>query len=342
MSKLKGFFDKFRKKDKKTDISDAASTPAAEESKGKTADEGACRSEDVALYDEAETATLREEFGVPAKNELSVMDDLSAKKKKGKKKDVAVSGISELAALLDEDEKKVRDDCLFSGVKKFTAKLGKVIVRYDVSDEELIKLAINSQTLGLKETAVSPAYIPAVARAVKRSKENMTVSSLVDFPFGENAFSAKIAGVRESVSAGVDEVTVFMPAMCLYKENKKQLAKDLKRLAKSYKNHAGVAFSAENLSEENILNAARAAEKAKLSHILFAFGECSEEDIKRKLAAVPKSGARLTLKVLGNVRTAGGAAKLFKMGAELVLTPFADEIGDELLKQFGIKSVKLI
>lgn len=276
------------------------------------------------------------------KNDKPEKEKASAKKKGGKGKKTERNDIAELAILLNEDEGKVRDDCLFSGIKKFTEKLGKVIVRYDLSDEELLRLAINSQTLGLKETAVSPAYIPSVARAVKRSKENMIVSALVDFPFGENAFSAKIAGVKESVSSGVDEVSVFMPAMSLYKENRKQLSKELKKIAATYKKHAGVAFSAENLSEENILAAARAAEKAGLNHVLFAFGESDEDSIKRKLSAVMKSGTALTLKVLGNVRTAEGAAKLFKMGAELVLTPYADEIGDELLKSFEIKSVKLI
>lgn len=292
----------------------------------------------------AEKKAEKKGENLPVKAETLPEDekDKNSKKKNGKNKAEETDDIRELAALLNEDEGKVRDDCLFSGIQKFTEKLGKVIVRYDISGDELLRLAINSQTLGLKETAVSPAYIPAVARAIKRSKENMTVSALVDFPFGENAFSAKIAGVKESVAAGVDEVSVFMPAMSLYKENKKQLAKDLKKIAKAYRKHAGVAFSAENLSEENILNAARAAEKAGLNHVLFAFGESDEEDIKRKLSAVMKSGTPLTLKVLGNVRTADGAAKLFKMGAELVLTPFADEIGDELLKRFAIKSVKLI
>lgn len=276
------------------------------------------------------------------KSDKPEKEKASAKKKGGKSKKTERNDIAELALLLNEDEGKVRDDCLFSGIKKFTEKLGKVIVRYDLSDEELLRLAINSQTLGLKETAVSPAYIPSVAKAVKRSKENMVVSALVDFPFGENAFSAKIAGVKESVSSGVDEVSVFMPAMSLYKENKKQLSKELKRIAAAYKKHAGVAFSAENLSEESILAAAKAAEKAGLNHVLFAFGESDEDSIKRKLSAVMKSGTALTLKVLGNVRTAEGAAKLFRMGAELVLTPYADEIGDELLKSFEIKSVKLI
>ncbi len=292
----------------------------------------------------AEKKAEKKGENLPVKAETLPEDekDKNSKKKNGKNKTEETDDIRELAALLNEDEGKVRDDCLFSGIQKFTEKLGKVIVRYDISGDELLRLAINSQTLGLKETAVSPAYIPAVARAIKRSKENMTVSALVDFPFGENAFSAKIAGVKESVAAGVDEVSVFMPAMSLYKENKKQLAKDLKKIAKAYRKHAGVAFSAENLSEENILIAARAAEKAGLNHVLFAFGESDEEDIKRKLSAVMKSGTPLTLKVLGNVRTADGAAKLFKMGAELVLTPFADEIGDELLKRFAIKSVKLI
>lgn len=373
MSAIKNFFKKLSGKTKKRNavIKDVRSERAADgdgvnalsdvEKENVTVENSA--GESILLPAKTATATENEnaentllsacgeEFSpaenLPVKAEKAEERNKPEKTKASKKKDVKgkstiTDDVTELALLLNEDEGKVRDDCLFSGIKKFTEKLGKVIVRYDVSGDELLRLAINSQTLGLKETAVSPAYIPAVARAVKRSKENVTVSSLIDFPFGENAFSAKLAGVKESVLAGVDEVSVFMPAISLYKENKKQLGKDLKKIAKAYKKHAGVAFSAENLSEENILIAARAAERAGLNHVLFAFGESDEDDIRRKLSAVMKSGTALTLKVLGNVKTAGGASKLFKMGAELVLTPFADEIGDELLKRFGIKSVKLI
>ena len=33
--------------------------------------------------------------------------------------------------------------------------------------------------------------------------------------------------------------------------------------------------------------------------------------------------------------------ELFKMGAETILTPYADDIGEELLKRFKIKCLKL-
>lgn len=270
----------------------------------------------------------------------------SVKSEKEERREETKSDFPELYALstlLNEEVGKVKEDCLFSGIKKFTSRLGKVVVRYNVTDGELYKLAVNSETLGLKETAVSPAYIPAVAKALKKSERDMCVSALIDFPFGENSFAAKMAGLKESVKLGVDEATVFMPAILVGKDNKKIFIKQLKKISRAFRKNAGAAFNATELKEEDVKTVTKAAEKAGLAHLLFAFGDVSESEAEEKFSAILKNRSdKVKVKILCNVKSADAVSKLYKSGAECVLTPFADEIGAELIERFGIKSVKLL
>lgn len=278
--------------------------------------------------------------------EEKTLSDYEPREEGKERADGAKSEFPELYALselLDEDVDRVKEDCLFSGIKKFTSRLGKVIVRYNVTDGELYNLAVNSETLGLKETAVSPAYIPSVAKALKKSEKDMRVSALIDFPFGENSFAGKIAGLKESIKLGVDAATVFMPAILVGKENRKTFNKQLKKISRAFRKNAGAAFNAAELKEEDVKTVTRAAEKAGLDHLLFAFGDVSEREAEEKFSAILKNRPdKIKIKILCNVRSADAVSRLYKAGAEYVLTPFADEIGAELIERFGIKSVKLL
>ena len=248
-----------------------------------------------------------------------------------------------LAELLNEEVGEVKEDCLFFGIKKFTSRLGKVVVRYNLTDGELYKLAVNAEMLGLTETAVSPAYIPSVAKALKKSEKDMRVCALIDFPFGENSFGGKIAGLKDAASAGVDEATVFMPAILVGKDNKKVFIKQLKKVSRTFRKRSGVAFNAAELTGDDIKTVTKAAEKCGLSHLLFAFGDISETEAEERFADILKTRSdKVKVKILCNAKTADAVSRLYNLGAECVLTPFADEIGAELIERFGIKKVKLL
>ena len=47
------------------------------------------------------------------------------------------------------------------------------------------------------------------------------------------------------------------------------------------------------------------------------------------------------VRVLANVDSAEAVSELLKLKADMVLTPYADEIGKTLVERFNIKSVKL-
>ncbi|MBR1967845.1 MAG: hypothetical protein IKA11_00425, partial [Clostridia bacterium] len=90
-----------------------------------------------------------------------------------------------------------------------------------------------------------------------------------------------------------------------------------------------------------IKKAVRLINKTKLSFITFAFGEATLEEVKNKLEVVNKYRGAKKVRVLANVDSAEAVSELLKLKADMVLTPYADEIGKTLVERFNIKSVKL-
>ena len=249
----------------------------------------------------------------------------------------------ELARLLNTTVENVKDECCLFQVKKLMNRLGKVIVRFNVTDAELADIIDNSAKLETSEIVLSPAYLPALIRKVgKEQLDKLNVCALIDFPFGESTFKSKITDVKDVIKLGVDGVTVMMPAMMLEKDNLKMLKAQCRKIGRAYKNRAGVAVSAMDVTEEGIKTLIKTVEKTSLSHLTFVFGEAGEEELKLKFKTIMKhKGKKCRIKILGNVMHAEAVMELFKLGAETVLTPYSDDIGADLVKRFNIKCLKL-
>ena len=67
----------------------------------------------------------------------------------------------------------------------------------------------------------------------------------------------------------------------------------------------------------------------------------TESAVELKVRDVKKLHGKKTVKILCNVSTPEYAMELIKLGADEVLTPFADDMAKSLIKRFGIKSLKL-
>lgn len=262
--------------------------------------------------------------------------------KKTKDKGVDFSPFFALAQLLNVTVEQVKDECCLYQVRNLMSRMGKVIVRYNVSDSELGDVLRNVNALQIKETLVSPAYIPACAKQVgKHGLHSLYIGTVIDFPFGESTFKSKLADIKDSVSAGVDGVTVVFPAMLLEKDKQKQFKKQVKKIGKFYKKDAGIALSAMDIDEEAVKFAFKTVEKSKVGGITFIFGETDENSLKLKMAAINKYRGKKAVKVMGNVSHPEAVMELIKFKVDEILTPFADEIGKDLIKRFKIKSVKL-
>jgi hypothetical protein len=104
----------------------------------------------------------------------------------------------------------------------------------------------------------------------------------------------------------------------------------------------GIAISATDLTADSIELAVKLVEKTKLDFLTLVFGEAREQTLIEKMSAVNSVKHSKKIKVLGNVETAGAMIELYRLNTDVILTPYADDIGKELVDRFKIKSLKLV
>lgn len=265
------------------------------------------------------------------------------KKDKGEtKKEPDFTAFYELASLLDMTIEETLDKCCMFQVRNLMAKLGKVIVRYNISSDEIAKTLYNTSVLSVGEVLFSPAYLPICKKIIGKNPDiNQNTGVIVDFPFGESSFKSKFLNVKESIKSGVDTVTVMLPTMLFEKNMQKELKKQVKKIGRVRGAERGVALSVMDIENENVKSAIRLIDKTKVNFITLVFGNVTEVELKDKIQAVVSGKTRKKIKVLANVDSCKGVTELIKLKVDAILTPYADDIGKELLTRFKIQSVKL-
>lgn len=270
---------------------------------------------------------------------------LSRKNKNTEKEnvpEVSFQAFYALAEVLNMSVEDVKDECCLFQVRNIMNRLTKVIVRYNVTDKELDKILTNSAILNVKGILLSPAYIPAIMRQKKKQGLKLNVGSIIDFPFGESLFKSKLSDIRDSLKMGVNGITVMMPAMLLDgKKNVKQFKKQCKKIGRIRKIDTAVSLSAMDLTADQIKLAFKIVDKTKLKAITFIFGDVRLEDFREKMSLINKHKGKKAVRILANVETVPAVQELIKDNVDDILTPFADDIGLELVERFNIKSVKL-
>ena len=258
------------------------------------------------------------------------------------KKEPDFSAFYELAALLDMSVEETLDRCCMFQVRNLMGRLGKVIIRYNVTSDEISKILHNTNLLKTSEVLISPAYLPTCKKIIeKRPEINQNTGIIVDFPFGESSFKSKFLNVKESVKAGVDSVTVMLPTMLFEKNMQKELKKQARKIGKVRGVERGIALSVMDIEKENVKSAIKIIEKTKVNFITLVFGNVTEIELKERIKAVLSGKNKKKIKVLANVDTCKGVTELIKLKVDTILTPYADDIGKELLQRFKIQSVKL-
>ncbi len=251
-------------------------------------------------------------------------------------------GFPDLARIMNMTVKELREEFFLFQVRKLMSKLAKTVIRFSVSDKEIAKLFHNAKLLEMDEIVVAPAFLPACVKQVsKLGGDGFKVGSIIDFPFGESSIKSKLGGVKECVKQGVDDVTVMMPSMLVNKDNLKQFRKQSLKIGKAYKGRAGIALNATDLDEEQIKLAVKSVSRSKLAFITFVFGTATFDEVQQKMTIVKKYKEKQKIFALANVDTAEGIMALFTNGVDKILTPYADQIGEELVRKFRIKSIKL-
>lgn len=277
--------------------------------------------------------------------EVVVFKKPTKRRQKNKKEsggEVDFSAFYELASMMDMSIEDALDKCCMFQVRNLMAKIGKVIVRYNISEFDFMKTLHNTNALSVSEVVFSPAYLPTCKKVIGRRPDiNQNTGVIIDFPFGESSFKSKLLSVKESVDGGVDTVNVMMPSMLFARANQKELKKQIRKIASVRGAEIGLAVSAMDISDDELKTAMKFIERSKLSFITLCFGAVTESELKAKIGVITDLKPYKKVKVIANVDSTDAVKELIKLKVDTILTPYADAIGKELLARFKIKSVKL-
>ena len=245
--------------------------------------------------------------------------------------------IKELSALTGKSAEQIKNECCLNQIQGFLSKTAKVIVRQDVTDKKAEEILLISSKLKVGEVIIAPAYLGAVRRIVdKNNLLNLRITLLIDFPFGESSFKSKLTEIKIGKDVGVDGVTVVISNALLKDKNKKELLWQCKKFSKAFKGDCSLAVSAQDVKIEQIKRIVSVAEKVKAKSVVFMFGTGEEKEIKEKLVLITENKGSLPISVLASVSNVGALQSLFSVGVDFVCTPYADEIGKELINKFKI------
>lgn len=258
------------------------------------------------------------------------------------KADSLYRDFSDLAFLMGTSIEQLKDDVFYFEIRKIMANIEKVVVRYDVQVAEIHKMFADASLCGMGGIAVAPVHLQTCSKHVKKNKiTDVKYMSLVDFPFGESAVKGKISNIKESWKMGATEVAISMPSMLLNPENFNKFKKQVKKYSKIRKSKkgTGIILNAGDLTEQNFTRAMKILSKTKIAFVALAFGEANLEEIQSKLALINKYAGSKKVYVIANVASPEAAMLLFKQDVKKILTPYADEIGYDLLRRFDLEKL---
>ena len=261
---------------------------------------------------------------------------------KGSGKSAEKRDFARLADILCKDEAEILDECKLFQIRNIMSKLDRAVVRYGVSDKEMTKLIAAARVSGLHALAVAPTYLNSVASCVGKDDGDTRVCAIVDFPFGEASFNVKFSEIKNSVKKGVDEVVTVFPAALFTAEKAGELKKQIKKIGKVKHALTGIAVSAADVGEEGIKRFLKIVERAGIDYAVFLFGSVTAAELDAKMREIAKHKGTKPVKIMANVKNAEGVKTLIRLGADGILTPFADKIAKELFKEFKIKSAKIV
>ena len=110
---------------------------------------------------------------------------------------------SQLAEILGVTDAELKSEFILTKIRKLTAKIEYVFLKPDATERELSSVAEEMKKYGFCKLCVLPSQVGFVK---KRLPENVTVTTVVGYPFGPDSFSSALAAVRDLVKAGAGEI----------------------------------------------------------------------------------------------------------------------------------------
>jgi len=312
------------------DILDMIETIDKEEEKKKT-DENTENQEQSAQEVKSEAEDVQDEI---EEIEVTIEKESDKKPKEEEKKEKADK--FDLAKVLGKTESGMKAEFYVYQIKELMQKVGKVFDTKRVSVPEIHESYAEISKLGVCEMLVSPIYASECAKAEKKNPSGSKFGAIIDYPYGESSFKAKLVEVKNCIKSGFDSITVTYPTSAAFLNKLNAEKNTVVKLAKKCKVPFGIAINSD-MPMEDVRKLLKSIANSKISFITLLLDKVDNVTLWDYLEEIAVYKGKFKVYAYTSIRNVKDLSKLLGYSADRIYTPYVEDIGQELLAKFGVE-----
>ena len=242
-----------------------------------------------------------------------------------------------LAKVLGKTESGMKAEFYVYQIKELMQKVGKIFDTKRVSVADISDCYASLQKFGASELLVSPIYASECAKVEKRGGDaSVSFGAIIDYPFGESSFKAKLTELKNCLKCQFNSVTVTFPTSAVYLGKTNAEKNNVVKLAKKCKVPFGVALDSE-IPMDDMRKLLKAFANSKISYVTLLLDKMDRISMLDYFEEVAAYKGKLKVYVYSSVNNLKDLSTLIELSADKVYTPFVEEIGQELLDKFDVE-----
>ena len=202
-----------------------------------------------------------------------------------------------------------------------------MFLKPDATERELSSVAEEMKKYGFGKLCVLPSQVGFVK---KRLPENITVTTVVGYPFGPDSFSSALAAVRDLVKAGAGEIGYVPDVFRLKNGDLYDFRRRLIKLCGASKKRLRIVLEPARLDQKVLKKLAGALDRAPLKGVSLSSGYFPAEASSQLAAYKNDAKGNFSVTVYTERGTAEELTRLFAAGADMIATDKAAAIALEL------------
>jgi len=220
------------------------------------------------------------------------------------------------------------------GGKDIAARVDHTLLKAEAAREEILRLCDDAVTWGFHAVCVNGRWVSTAAERLVGTK--VKTAAVVGFPLGADTTKVKVAGAREAIDAGADEIDVVADLAAIIEADANYLLHQLRSVLRECRSMRPpvllkVIIESAALTREQKMFACQIAQQAGVDFIktstgLHPAGGATVEDVR----LIKETAPSCKVKASGGIKTAQQALAMLEAGADRIGTSSGVQIMQEL------------
>ena len=242
-----------------------------------------------------------------------------------------------LAGLLGKTESGMKSDFYAYQIKELMQSVGTSLPKGYISVSEIENCYKQTIKYGGKELILTPYLFKQVKQMEENiNGEKLNLSVIVDYPYGESSFKAKLLDVKESIKNGASSVTVVMAKRSVSTANLSTEKAMLNKLTKVGKGKVGIAINLD-IESEDFKKVVKLIDGIKATHVTLLAEDVSLDRIKQAIETLSLKKIDKKIFVYTSISKVQELSALIETKVNKVYTEHFGKIGIQLEEKFEIQ-----